>query len=458
MDKSDCQSRRLGRTAGDADSVVVAGVGRSSGDAAPWLVGSGTGDACRRAVFVIVALVALLLGAARDVRAQEAEATDALRAPADWAQCWTERGQLPPSHIDAAERLMAPASLSTGLALRTPAYLARPTLTQINRTRHSTASLLRYEIPLWRVEPLTAHLEPGRPLSLTHGLNACLPYPIRAMAASPQPLTRGRTLALMLETDGMAFCRVTYLGRTEQCYRDGLGRLYALIGISALAEPAMYTVNVDLMSGGASTTFAFPLEVGPGTYGFQFIEPPAELSQLMDPDVMGAEEAHLETWRALRSYDRQWDFPLMLPLERSVPISADFGDRRSYGGVVDGYHSGVDYRAPKGMSVLAPADGVVVKAGALTVRGNVLLIDHGWGLTTGYWHLSRMHVEVGDRISRGQVIAEVGSTGLSTGPHLHWEVWVNGISINGQQWLELDGFEGVPFDRLTIVDEEGAQD
>jgi murein DD-endopeptidase MepM/ murein hydrolase activator NlpD len=95
------------------------------------------------------------------------------------------------------------------------------------------------------------------------------------------------------------------------------------------------------------------------------------------------------------------------------------------------------------MPVLAPADGVVVMAEALAVRGNAVLLDHGWGLITGYWHLSRIDVQVGDRVQRGQPFALVGSTGLSTGAHLHWEVWANGVSVDGKQWLREDAFNGV---------------
>jgi murein DD-endopeptidase MepM/ murein hydrolase activator NlpD len=80
---------------------------------------------------------------------------------------------------------------------------------------------------------------------------------------------------------------------------------------------------------------------------------------------------------------------------------------------------------------------------ALDIRGNTVLIDHGWGLVTGYWHLSKVHVKVGDFVERGQTFAEVGNTGLSTGAHLHWEVWINGISVDGKQWLDPDILMGI---------------
>jgi murein DD-endopeptidase MepM/ murein hydrolase activator NlpD len=180
-----------------------------------------------------------------------------------------------------------------------------------------------------------------------------------------------------------------------------------------------------------------------GSYGFQYIDPPPQLSGLMDAELMSSEARYLEPWRAVRSPSREWELPLPMPLENRVSISADYGDRRSYGGMVSGYHSGIDYRAWTGLGVVAPSDGVVIMAEKLTTRGNAVLIDHGWGLVTGYWHLSKIHMQVGDRVNRGDVFAEVGNTGLSTGSHLHWEVWVNGVSVDGKQFLEADGLAGI---------------
>jgi murein DD-endopeptidase MepM/ murein hydrolase activator NlpD len=72
----------------------------------------------------------------------------------------------------------------------------------------------------------------------------------------------------------------------------------------------------------------------------------------------------------------------------------------------------------------------------LTLRGNAVVLDHGWGVLTGYWHLSAIEVQVGQKVAQGDLIARIGSTGLSTGAHLHWEMWVGGVNVNPLQWLE----------------------
>jgi murein DD-endopeptidase MepM/ murein hydrolase activator NlpD len=69
------------------------------------------------------------------------------------------------------------------------------------------------------------------------------------------------------------------------------------------------------------------------------------------------------------------------------------------------------------------------------VRGNATVIDHGWGVYSGIWHQSEIQVQVGQTVQKNQIIGLVGGTGRVTGPHLHWEVWVNGIQVNPLDWL-----------------------
>ncbi len=99
-------------------------------------------------------------------------------------------------------------------------------------------------------------------------------------------------------------------------------------------------------------------------------------------------------------------------------------------------HAGIDIAAPRGTPVIAPADGHVVFAGWSASYGNLVVMDHGYGITTKYAHTSEMLVEVGDRVVRGRVIARVGSTGRSTGPHLHYEVHRRGAPVDPLQFLK----------------------
>jgi len=125
---------------------------------------------------------------------------------------------------------------------------------------------------------------------------------------------------------------------------------------------------------------------------------------------------------------------LLAPLT-GAKVSSGFGPRVHpiYGDVRT--HTGVDYDAPTGTPVHAAADGVVVSAATLGGYGNCTIIDHGGGLATLYGHQSSMSVSAGERVTAGQVIGRVGSTGASTGPHLHFEVRRNGEPINPVPYL-----------------------
>jgi murein DD-endopeptidase MepM/ murein hydrolase activator NlpD len=106
-------------------------------------------------------------------------------------------------------------------------------------------------------------------------------------------------------------------------------------------------------------------------------------------------------------------------------LSAGFGNRPDpFTGLRD-FHPGIDISVPRGTRVTAPADGVVVFAGARAGYGNAVMIDHGFGVVTRYGHLDGFNARPGQRVKRGDVIAFSGNTGRSTAPHLHYEVWVN---------------------------------
>ncbi len=116
-------------------------------------------------------------------------------------------------------------------------------------------------------------------------------------------------------------------------------------------------------------------------------------------------------------------------------VTSDFGTR------LDPYtservmHAGLDIAGPFGKEVISPSDGTVVFAGLEGGYGNVLVIDHGYGIKTRYGHLAELRVKAGEKVKRGEVIAALGNTGRSTGPHLHYEVRVNGIAQNPRKFI-----------------------
>jgi murein DD-endopeptidase MepM/ murein hydrolase activator NlpD len=116
-------------------------------------------------------------------------------------------------------------------------------------------------------------------------------------------------------------------------------------------------------------------------------------------------------------------------------VTSPFGNRTSpFSGILK-FHEGMDIAAQTGTPVVAPADGVVIKAGFGTGYGNMVEISHGYGIKTLFAHNSRLHVKAGQRVKRGDVVSYVGDSGSSTGPHLHYEVRVNGLPVNPVRYL-----------------------
>jgi murein DD-endopeptidase MepM/ murein hydrolase activator NlpD len=166
---------------------------------------------------------------------------------------------------------------------------------------------------------------------------------------------------------------------------------------------------------------------------------PDQVTRLLDPQVLADELALLRAVYVRVTPQRLWEGPWLIPVQGA--LTARFGQQRSINGAPPaGHHSGTDIGAVEGTPVVATNSGTVVLARELKVRGNMVVIDHGGGLHSGYAHLSSIAVAEGDRVVAGQLIGEVGNTGLSTGPHLHWEMAAHGILLDALRFT--DGTNG----------------
>ena len=211
------------------------------------------------------------------------------------ASCLIGRAQLERAAFATANRLVNPDLLSSGDSIALPAETPDH-LTAAGEGDTSLVVAVREALPLWEfLRRNSGPLYSGRTIALPGGDSSgpCLPYPLSGIQLTPQPLTRGSVALLSMEITSPATCEVVYLGQTEPCYRDGEGRLVALVAISALMEPGVYPLRVRLSSRGISSEVVLAMEIAAGRYGFQFIDPPATLSGLMDPVLMQEELDYL---------------------------------------------------------------------------------------------------------------------------------------------------------------------
>lgn len=219
--------------------------------------------------------------------------------------------------------------------------------------------------------------------------------------------------------------RVSYLGNPVMV-RQQSGHWYAVIGLGLKTKPGKKLVKVTKDK---KEQIAF--NVVDKHYPTQYVNGvPQKTVDLSDEDY----RRYLKERKKINIAKKSWNefdpasLQLMLPVKSR--ISGLFGRRRVFNGEPRNPHSGLDLAAPRGTHVYAPADGKVVLTGNFLFIGNAIFIDHGQGLLTLYGHLSKIDVKTGDKVQRGHLIAEVGSTGRATGPHLHWSVYLNRVAVD----------------------------
>jgi murein DD-endopeptidase MepM/ murein hydrolase activator NlpD len=219
------------------------------------------------------------------------------------------------------------------------------------------------------------------------------------------------------------------------------GRYWALAGIHALTAAGSYSLRLQAneTESGDLLTMQERFTVTRAGFGTYNIVVPESRQGLLSADLSEAERLKVNAVYAGISDERLWNGLFRPPLDGELRVTAPFGQRRSYnGGPVASYHSGQDLGADKGVAVMAPMTGTVVLAEPLDVRGQSVILDHGLGVFTGFWHLSRIDVSVGQKVGKGEMIGLVGNTGLSTGPHLHWEMRVLGVPVDPFQWTQVE--------------------
>jgi len=265
-----------------------------------------------------------------------------------------------------------------------------------------------------------------------------LPSAFLSASIEPLPLIQGSTEVIRLKMKEGYTASGTLIDTPLRFFQSGEEQV-ALQGVHALLETGVYPLRIEAsLPDGSKQPFEQMILVTTGNYYSEniYVDPAT-----IDPAVTEPENQQLYSITSVVSATKYWNGIFTSPAVYPDQFTSFYGTRRTYKGlnsdlVVEGFHTGLDFAGGEGLQIFAPAPGRVVFAGPLTVRGNATIIDHGWGVYSGFWHQSAQYVQVGDMVEQGQVIGLVGGTGRVTGPHLHWEVWVNGIQVNPLDWLD----------------------
>ena len=261
------------------------------------------------------------------------------------------------------------------------------------------------------------------------------PLPLEVqLQIDPAVVSEGHTASLTVRVNQGVAVRAT-VGDTEVMMVTVSDGLYAgLLGVGAIAGEASYPVRVTVIApDGRTARIDSTLTTIAGDFETEVLVFQPSTEALLAPDIAQPEFERVSAIFASSTPAVLWDAPFTWP--REDRITSLFGTRRTYGTVSSSYHAGLDIAGLVGEPVLAPASGVVALAEELQVRGNAVIIDHGAGVMSGYFHLSEIAVQPGDHIAAGQSIGKVGATGLVTGSHLHWEMRVGGVAVDPVEWL-----------------------
>jgi murein DD-endopeptidase MepM/ murein hydrolase activator NlpD len=267
----------------------------------------------------------------------------------------------------------------------------------------------------------------------------CAP-PLHAQkcTVSPPQVKLGDTLRVTCPAE---FTTAKLRDRTAKLYSQANGQRFGLLPISVKEKPGAYNVAVSNSEGGPSQSL--PILIRKTIFPSQNVKLSPEIEGLHStPEEM----ALLTTFKDTISDTRAWQDPLAPPVTGCM--TSPFGVKRLHNGKPTGeYHGGVDQRTPEGEAIRAVAAGNVTFAKQFNVLGNAVGIDHGQGLESMYLHMTRLVVAPGETVQRGDILGYAGSTGRSTGPHLHWVLYVNGVNVNPAQWMKFQPCPRLPKNR-----------
>lgn len=294
------------------------------------------------------------------------------------------------------------------------------------------------ELPgTWGALPGDVLYSPGEAAetSETNGM----PSAFARVRVTPLPMTQGGTSKIVIQTQPGVSLGGVLVDMPLNFFQQDDGSYVTLQGVHAMLPPGPYPLRLEAtLPDGSRQSYEQMVIVQSGFYPndpLLLVEP-----ETIDPAITEPEAQQILELTRPATQTRYWQGIFQSPAYFPDCFTSRYGNRRTYIGSGTGqeyysFHSGVDFCGGAGLPITAPADGVIVFADFLTVRGNAAIIDHGWGVYSGFWHQSELKVKAGQMVRKGEIIGLVGSTGRVTGAHLHWEVWVNGIQVNPMDWL-----------------------
>ncbi len=252
-----------------------------------------------------------------------------------------------------------------------------------------------------------------------------------------QSIAQGQVGLIHVNGENIAGGRARFINNIVDFYPVPGDGYYGILSVNMEQTPRKYDISVFAWyDDGTRVTINTQVEVVLGGFIRQDITMAPDRLYLVDAEIERDELARLESVFSPVTPEHMWDANgFQLPILGSE-LTSPFGAFRNFNGALQTRHTGWDIRTILGMPIMASAGGKVAFAGLLDIRGNIVIIDHGYGVFTAYCHLSQIHVTRGQTIVKGQIIGVTGDTGRSSGPHFHWEMAVNGNFVDTIQFTQ----------------------
>jgi peptidase M23-like protein len=253
-----------------------------------------------------------------------------------------------------------------------------------------------------------------------------------------QTIAQGQIGLIHVNGENIAGGRARFINNIVDFYPVPGDGYYGILSVNMEQTPRKYDLAVFAWyPDGTRVTINTQVEVALGGFIRQDVTMAPDRAYLVDAEIERDEFARLESVFSPVTPEHLWDANgFQLPILGSE-LTSPFGAFRNFNGVLQTRHTGWDIRTILGMPVMASAGGKVAFAGTMDIRGNIVIIDHGYGVFSTYCHLSQIHVTRGQTIVKGQIIGVTGDTGRSSGPHFHWEIAVNGNFVDSVQFIQL---------------------
>jgi murein DD-endopeptidase MepM/ murein hydrolase activator NlpD len=257
----------------------------------------------------------------------------------------------------------------------------------------------------------------------------------QVLEVAPAHVHNGETLKL---TAHAAVHRARLNGRTIELFHQDDGSTFGLMPIPVLEKPGIYTL--ELLNERGAVLDSRPIRVENARYPAQNIVIGKAIAGLK---ASPGEQETVSAFRTGVSPVRYWKEPLDPPVPGC--LTSLFGVQRLHNGKPTGdFHAGVDQRGAAGTPIHPIAAGVVKIVQKWNLRGGTVAVDHGQGVESIYLHMSGFVAKEGEHVCVNDLLGYIGSTGRSTGPHVHWTLYVNGVPVNPGQWMTLGACPAAP--------------